>query len=178
MSNNLSNEKYEMEVCQMKKSTNILLATALLTSLVACGKNDGISDEDYSQYKLLAAPKILYSCKRDGVLTSEGLKRNIKEDAYCDTLIESFRECKKQAMLEKDPAVGGHKLSLCKKPDNYSKYEQCKSNASKILEGKDVVVVDYVAGLGVGSTYNSLLVKAQESCEEMEGKFKVLESEK
>ncbi|MGU3628641.1 hypothetical protein [Comamonas sp. C24C] len=162
----------------MKRSVKFLIATTLIGTLVACGKVEGISDEEYSQYKLLAAPKILYSCKIAGVLNSEGMQRHIKENAKCETMIEEFRECKRQALLEADPTIGGQKLLLCKKPDNYSKYEQCKSNASKILEGKDVVIVDYVAGLGEGVTYNSLLTEVQEICEKQDGKLKILESEK
>jgi len=34
--------------------------------LSACGKPDGISDADYAKYKEFGAPKILYSCKREG----------------------------------------------------------------------------------------------------------------
>lgn len=162
----------------MKRSVKFLIATTLIGTLVACGKVEGISDEEYSQYKLLAAPKILYSCKMAGVLNSEGLQRHIKENASCEKMIEDFRECKRQALLETDPAIGGQKLLLCKKPDNYSKYEQCKSNASKILEGKDVLVVDYVASLGEGESYNSMLMEVQELCEKKDGKFKILESEK
>ncbi|WP_368924453.1 hypothetical protein [Comamonas aquatica] len=162
----------------MKRSVKFLIATTLISTLVACGKVEGISDEEYSQYKLLAAPKILYSCKMDGVLNSEGLKRHIKEDASCERMIEDFRECQRQALLEADLAIRVQKLRLCKKPDNYSKYEQCKSNASKILEGKDVLIVDYVAGLGGGESYNSMLMEVQELCEKKDGKFKILESEK
>lgn len=162
----------------MKRSVDFLIAMTLIGTLVACGKVEGISDEEYSQYKLLSAPKILYSCEITGALSSEGLQRNIKESANCETMIENYRECQRQARQEKDPAIGGHKLTLCKMPDNYSKYEQCKSNASKILEGKDFLIVDYVAGLGEGGTYNSMLMEAQEICRQKGGKFKVLESEK
>lgn len=48
---------------------NSVIPVLAMAALAGCGNPGGISDEHYEKYKALAAPKILYSCTGDGMLS-------------------------------------------------------------------------------------------------------------
>lgn len=54
------------EVSLRLASLKCVVSGALLFLLAACGNPGGISDSDYASYEELGAPKVLYSCTREG----------------------------------------------------------------------------------------------------------------
>jgi len=122
----------------MNKFNFLYLPILLLT---ACGNPGEISDEEYTKYKELGTPKIIYSCATtyDWRNSPSGLL----ERAHCALM-----------------------------PD-VEKAVNCTQKLKDITP-ITTVNVGYVAGIGLGVTYNKLLTDARDECS---GEFKILESE-
>lgn len=104
------------------------------------------------------------------------MQKHIDETKKCDEIKKKFEECIDQAdkLTENNPDAGLKARLGCKKSGDES--ISCLENAGKLLEGEDVLIVSYTAGVETEATYNKLLLNAKEACESHEGKFKILDS--